>query len=233
MRAIFIDIDNTLLDFDEYVRTTLRSGFEKFGICKYEPFMYDVFTRINDELWKGIEKKELSFDELKKIRFNKIFEALGLSFDGTIFEAYFRQELNESVIEIAGATQMLNALSRNYILCAASNGPYNQQMHRLQKANMAPYFSHFFISEKVGASKPSTLFFDRCFAALNENQEIPITPQECLIIGDSITSDIAGGYDYGLKTCYYKHRLTPVRDSRIDLYTDNLLDIPELITTLV
>ena len=232
MKAIFIDVDNTLLDFDEYVRQTLENGFREFDIIKYEPYMYDIFSSINDELWHKIETKELDFETLKKIRFNLIFDKLSVKYDGIAFEKYFREQLNESVIEIDGALELLKELSSDYILCAASNGPHMQQVHRLTKAGMANYFSYIFVSERLGASKPSKQFYDAAFKELNNNRNNPIIPSECLAIGDSITSDIAGGCNYGMKTCYYNHRSKPVNDSRIDLYANNLLDIPKLITQL-
>lgn len=229
MKAIFIDVDNTLLDFDGYVKHALETGFNKFGLIKYEPYIYDVFSQINDDLWRKIETKELDFTTLKKIRFNLIFEALSVKFDGEIFEAYFRNELNESVIEVPGATSLLKDLSKDYILCAASNGPFAQQVHRLEKAGFSTYLSYIFVSERLGASKPSKQFYDAAFNELNANRNIPIMPCECLAIGDSITSDIAGGYNYGMKTCFYAHRGEAVSDSRIDIYTTSLHDIPKLI----
>ena len=64
MKAIFIDIDNTLLDFDAYVRESMRAGFARFGLRPYEPWMYDIFVRENDKLWQAIERSELTFARL-------------------------------------------------------------------------------------------------------------------------------------------------------------------------
>ncbi len=74
--AVFIDIDNTLLDFDGYVRQTMKSGFEIFSLKRYEPYMYDVFTRINNALWKEIERGELTFAELEKCQMEQNFSKL-------------------------------------------------------------------------------------------------------------------------------------------------------------
>jgi len=208
IKAIFIDIDNTLLDFDAYVKESLCSGFEKFGLRKYEDWMYDTFEKVNGGLWLQIEDGSLTFGELQKIRFNKVFEAIGdIEFDGTVFEKYFRECLNESAIPVEGAMDMLEYLSGKYILCTASNGPYNQQVHRLELAGMLDYFRHNFISEKIGVSKPAKEFFDTALSELNEEQQArgyaEILPSEILIIGDSLTSDMAGGIGSGLKTCWF------------------------------
>ena len=229
LKAIFLDIDNTLLDFDGYVKEALASGFEKFGLGTYEASVYETFSRINDSLWERIETGDLTFEGLKAIRFNLIFEALGITFDGPTFETYFREQLNVSAIPIEGAYDLLKALSQKYILCAASNGPYDQQCHRLELAGMSAYFSYVFISEEIGAGKPDRAFYERAFARLNRGREIPILPEECLAVGDSVTSDVAGGHAFGMKTCYYAHHKGNVTDDRIDLYAERLSDIPERI----
>ena len=199
IKAVFIDIDNTLLDFDAYVKDAMKTGFEKYGLPEYKEEMFDTFTTENAKLWHALEDGELTFNELIKIRWNIIFKALGMSFDGVKFETYFREYLNQSAIPVKGSIELLEHLKDKYILCAASNGPYEQQINRLKIGNMHHYFSHFFISEKIGASKPAKEFFDYCFNELDKD----ILPSEVIIIGDSLSSDMEGGISSGLKTCYY------------------------------
>ena len=85
MKAIFIDIDNTLLDFDAYVRESMSAGFARFGLRPYEPWMYDIFVRENDKHWQSIERSELTFARLQEIRWNTVFRALGIEADGIAF----------------------------------------------------------------------------------------------------------------------------------------------------
>ena len=229
MRLALIDIDNTLLDFDEYVRQTMQSGFAHFGLRPYEPFMDDVFERENNELWRALERGELTFAELKRVRWNSIFEALGIDFDGAVFEEYFRAALHESAIPVDGAREMLEALSARMPLYAASNGPYEQQLHRLEIADMTRYFTDFFISEKIGASKPSRAFFDGAFERITAGREAPLQPREAVIIGDSLTSDMAGGLDYGLMTCYYRRKGAAPAGEGIDFTVTDLRDVERLI----
>lgn len=203
MKVIFIDIDNTLLSFSEYVKHTMQTGFEHFELKRYEPYMYDIFTEENNKLWHRIEQGTLVFSELEKVRWNIIFARLGIDFDGTVFEKYFRRALYDSAIPMPYADEMLRYLSGKYILCVASNGPYEQQVHRLEVVGMKRYFDYIFISEKLGSSKPSEEFFKRAFAELNSGREEVIMPADTIIIGDSLTSDIDGGRNYGMKTCFY------------------------------
>ena len=87
------------------------------------------------------------------------------------------------------------------------NEPADHLVHDgdvLELAGMKRYFDWFFVSERLGASKPARDFFDGAFAALNDGCEAAIAPKDCVIIGDSLTSDMAGGRQYGMKTCYYR-----------------------------
>ncbi len=203
LKVILFDIDNTLLSFDEYVKESMKSGFEKFGIGPYEDGMFSVFNQINTSLWQLIEKGELDFEELQKKRWNKIFECLGITADGVVFEKYFRECLFESAIPENGAMELLEYLHGKYILCVASNGPYMQQVNRLKISGMLPYFSHLFISEEIGSSKPSGNFFNTCINRLNSKTEQKIQPCEIMIIGDSLSSDMSGGIQFGMQTCFY------------------------------
>lgn len=210
IQAILIDVDNTLLDFDACVKASLRDGFAHFGLPAYQEEMFPVFNRINNELWHRIELGTLTREELMKIRFNRIFQELGIDFDGVLFESYFRAYLFESAIHVEGALELLQYLSSRYVVCAASNGPYEQQIHRLKNGGMAPYITHSFISEQAGAEKPSKEFFDVCLETLRK--EMPgIQPQEVMMIGDSLTADMSGGIAYGLPTCWYNpdHKARP------------------------
>lgn len=222
LKAIFVDIDNTLLSFDEYVRQTMKNGFAHFELKPYEPYMYDIFEKENNALWRKIEQGVLTFPELERIRWNLVFEKLGIEFDGLIFERYFRKALHESAIQEPGAHEMLAYLKKKYILCVASNGPYEQQVHRLELADMRKYFDYIFVSEKIGVSKPATAFFEKAFEELNDGRTEKISPDQTMIIGDSLSSDMAGGLQYGMKTCYYRRNPQVSVPEEIDFVIDYL-----------
>ena len=210
LKVILFDIDNTLLSFDEYVKDSMKNGFEKFEIGIYKDEMFDVFTEVNSGLWRALERGELSFEELKKTRWNLIFERMGITADGVAFEKYFRDRLFDNAIPIDGAMDLLDYLSDKYILCVASNGPYLQQLNRLKVCGMFRYFSDFFISEEVGSQKPSSSFFNTCINRLNAKSKETILPCEMMIIGDSLSSDMAGGIQIGMQTCFYNPAQKPI-----------------------
>lgn len=146
-----------------------------------------------------------------------------------MFEKYFRRALYDSAIPVPHAQEMLHYLSGRYILCAASNGPYEQQVHRLEAGEMKAYFDYIFISEKLGASKPSEIFFERAFAALNEGREEAIVPSDTIIIGDSLSSDIEGGRKFGMKTCLFNHAAIDCSENTADYIINELSEIEKIL----
>ena len=196
IKAVFIDIDGTLLDFEACVEESMRFGLIERGI-EYKDEMLDTFHRINNGLWRDLEDGKLTFEELLAIRWKTVFEALGIELDGPEFERYFRARLHESAIPMAGSFEMLEYLSGKYRLFGASNGPHEQQVQRMEKAGMAKYFEEIFTSGKIGAEKPSGEFFEYCFEKSGD-----IKPEESVMLGDSLTSDMKGGFDFGMETIW-------------------------------
>ena len=230
IKVVLIDIDNTLLSFSGYVKEAMREGFSIFGLKPYTDDMFPVFEKTNDSLWKQIEQGTLTLAELTECRWDLIFKELEMDFDGKTFEEYFRKKLFYSAVPEDGARDLLDYLSRKYALCAASNGPYEQQMNRLRIGKMRDYFSHCFISSLIGAQKPSRAFFDHCFHALREAEFPRLMPEEAMMIGDSISSDISGGRDYGMRTCLYRKGTTPERDvSGADYVVSSLAEIKNIL----
>lgn len=223
IKAIFFDIDNTILSFDEYVKDVMQKGFKKFGLKPYEDSMFLVFTRINNQLWLDIEKASITMEELTRIRWNLIFNELSIDYDGPSFEKYFREQLNESAIPEKDALEVLTKLSNTYELFAASNGPYEQQLNRLSIGNMLPLFSNVFVSEKIGVSKPDVRFFEESFREINKNRDKLLSPIESLMVGDSLTSDMAGAKSYGLHTCFYNRFAKDVSNNPLVDFSINQL----------
>lgn len=226
IKAIFFDIDNTLLDFDEYVKFALREGFKEFGYPKYKEEMFETFTSINGGLWRDLEKGLLTFEELKKIRFQKVFAGLGFEGDGPAFEDYFRKKLwNHAVFE-EGAEDLIKYLYPKYDLYSASNGPYEQQIHRMEIVGLDKFFKDNFISEDIGSQKPSEDFFKEAFRRISKREGKELLPEEAAIVGDSLTSDMTGGKKFGMKTCFYnKKNIEITEKTEIDVVCNSLLEL--------
>ena len=207
VKAVLLDVDNTLLDFDKCGAAAMRQGFEELGFPFEERMYFDTFTNINEPLWKKIERGELTREELFAIRWNLVFDALGIRGDGVAFEKRFHDILLTAAVPVDGAVELAEYLHEKYTVCVASNALYHQQVKRLSLAGIAPYIDHYFISERLGADKPSKAFFDAALTSLPG-----IQPDECIMIGDSLTADIAGGVNAGISTIWFNRLNIPVPD---------------------
>lgn len=198
VKAILLDVDNTILDFHQCAKAAMQATFSDGGLV-YAEEMFPVFLEVNDYLWGEIEKETLSREELYKIRWKLIFERIGIEgTDPVEFDDTFRKYIGGFAFPIEGAYELLDYLSKKYILCIASNASRKRQLNRLTMANMLIYVKHVFTSEEIGHPKPEKAFFDACLSELKG-----IKAEETVVIGDSLTADIAGGVTAGMKTIWY------------------------------
>ncbi|MBR5742091.1 MAG: YjjG family noncanonical pyrimidine nucleotidase [Firmicutes bacterium] len=205
IKAVLLDIDDTLLDFGSSSRDAYARAMEETGY-NLPPETFQTFRGINIRLWEAVEKGEMTKDVLHEKRWNLIFDALGLgSLDGKKFEAAFYQRLTETAFPIDGAMEILAYLASKYKLYGASNASHDQQWERLRKAGFDVYFTDVFVSRDFGVNKPAAGFYDCCF----ERMEPRPLPGETALIGDSLSADISGGNAYGLYTVWYNHNDLP------------------------
>ncbi len=204
INTVLIDIDNTLLDFHACAERAIEKAMSDHGLNADE-HLYQVFYRVTAELWRQIEARTLDHRGLCRQRWNTIFGELDIGLDGESFEAQFRENLKHEAIPMPGARELLRYFANKYPVYAASNGPHQQQLMRLEKAGLTPYIEDLFTSERLGHPKPGKDFFDACFFLLPNS-----SPASTIIIGDSLNADINGGAAYGLTTCWFNHEALPV-----------------------
>ncbi|MBO4378333.1 MAG: HAD hydrolase-like protein [Clostridia bacterium] len=238
IKAVFLDIDDTLLDFEAFARATMEEGFRRFHLPEYQPYMYAVFDRVSDVLWKRIERGEMQRSDLIDIRWQTIFAELGITCDARAFEEYFLSQLPLSAIPVKGAGEIVSWLAPRCLLCAASNGIYDEQKGRLRRAGWLDRFHMLFISEDVGIQKPAPEFFARSIARLNAQPvpgySFPVLPREILMVGDSLTSDMRGGIGSGLRTCFFDRQRKGIpQEMPIDYCISDLSELKRIITSLM
>ncbi|MBR4841976.1 MAG: YjjG family noncanonical pyrimidine nucleotidase [Bacteroidaceae bacterium] len=200
IKAVFMDVDDTLLDFNECARENIRECFRRNGL-EYSEHVFDFFLARNIRLWKRIEDGLLTVDELHRTRWAGIFRDLGIDADGPSFEQDFIAGLRETHVPVANAQEILEYLHRRYMVYVVSNASNAQQSSRLGKAGLMRYVDGVFGSLDIGINKPSRGYFDYCFSQMGG-----ITPAETVIIGDSLNADIKGGSEYGLHTIWFNIR---------------------------
>lgn len=226
IKAVFIDVDNTLLDFFKSSRIAMVKTFDEFNI-KFNESVFGIFKVINDYLWRQIEDKKITKDELWEMRFNMVFREANIDFkDGALFDEKYRSHLYNAAVPVEGAEELLRYLKSKYKVCVTSNSlRHEQQVNRLKISGLLSYIDKVFTSENIGYAKPDIKFFDGCMRDIND-----ISKDEIILIGDSLNADILGGINYGLKTCWFNFACEPLpKEIKPDYIVDNLLEITEIL----
>lgn len=197
-KFIFLDLDDTILDFTAAENVALPKALREVGI---EPTseLLARYKQINIAEWERYERGEISRETVLTERYDILFAELGISLPGFVAEDAYRKYLGIGHYFINGAMELLDYLKgKHYRLFIASNGVAATQDSRLDSAGIRPYFEQIFISETTGYHKPEKEYFDYCFSHIPD-----FDPSQALIIGDSLTSDIQGGKLAGIDTCWF------------------------------
>lgn len=224
---LLLDLDDTILDFKMAERVALAKTLQSFGL---EPTQQVCgrYSQINQLHWEMLERKELTRDQVKVGRFEMLFREYGLQADCRDCARRYMENLAQGHYFLPGAEEALARLSGKYKLYLVSNGTTQVQMSRLESAGIGKYFQKLFISEEVGVDKPDPVFFARCF------EKIPgFEKEKTMIVGDSLTSDILGGIQAGITTCWVNRNKQPPRaDIPADYQIRALSELEELLETL-
>ncbi len=196
-KTILFDIDDTLIDFKVDQKIAFMKAMNEIGEkCTEE--MYEDYNDINLSLWEELNKGNIALEELFLKRFKIFFDKYGIKQDEAEFNNILNKMFQDTGTPIKGVRETLDKINNIYELVIVSNGPKDQQYHRLKNANFLKYFSKIFISEEMGYNKPDKKYFDIVFSNIKNKEKSQI-----LIVGDSISSDIIGGKKVGIDTCWY------------------------------
>lgn len=197
-KHLIFDLDNTLLDFNDTEEQALKSVFKEFKVPEtIESF--DTYKTINKGLWSSLEKGTIAREDIFNNRFALFFNEYSLKVDGVKAEQLYRNFLNDGCKTIKNAELLLSKLKKkDYRIYAGTNGMGITQRKRLFDSQLLPYFDELFISDEIGYEKPDTHFFDTIFDSLH------ITDKDsCLMIGDSLSSDILGAQNAQIDSVLY------------------------------
>ena len=223
-RFVLFDLDDTILDFLKSEEEALAKTLLQLGIEPTEAVV-SAYSRINLAQWKMLERGEITRDALKIRRFRLLFEELGLDCDAEAARVSYEENLSRTCYFVPNACLLLDKLMGKYRMFIVSNGITAVQNGRIAASGIAKYFEKIFLSEEIGVVKPQKEFFARCFA------EIPdFNPDEAIIIGDSLSSDIRGGINAGIKTCWFNYRNAPTDPDTVpDFETRDLREISKIL----
>ena len=224
-RTVLLDADNTLFDFTRAERATLTECLSVRGLpC--DDHVIARYSEINDSYWKRFERGEITRECVKVERFVTLFAELGVDADPVSISDDYLPTLATKAYLIDGALDFCRRLrDASCRLYMVTNGTASVQHSRLGVSPITPLFDGIFISEEVGASKPSAAYFDYVKAHIPD-----FDPADAIVIGDSLSSDVQGGINAGLATCWYNptHKSVP-EDMPIDYVCDNYEDILNII----
>lgn len=194
---LFFDADGTLFDYNRAEATAFRKAFDALQF-QFEEGHLNTYQTINRELWKALERHEITPAVLRVRRFELLLEALGLKGSADDLNLVYVEQLGLCTDLIDGAYEVLQTLSKRSRIAIVTNGLEAVQRSRLMHSTIHPFIQELIISEEVGAAKPHHAFFDAAFARTGNPSR-----SDVLIIGDSLTSDMQGGVNYGIDTCWY------------------------------
>lgn len=200
IQNFFFDLDDTLFDFHAAEHRAVSLTLTHFGIAPTEE-MCALYSKLNLEQWKRLEKGEITRAEVKINRFARFFEQTGLAVSPEDAAKFYETRLSEGYFFMPGALELIQSLYGRYRLYIVTNGTARVQQGRIADAGIEKYFDGIFISELIGADKPSKAFFEACFEKIPDFHK-----EKTVLIGDSLSSDIRGGKNAGLFTVWYNPR---------------------------
>lgn len=194
--TLLFDLDDTLMDFGRAEDNAIGLLLEKYGLAPSEENK-KLYSQINRSKWTALEKGEITRKELFLTRFSDFFMSLGVDADGIKANDEYLSFLAQGRFVVDGAEDICRKLKKNYTMYIITNGAKKAQQGRLSNLPLMNYFDGIFISEEIGFDKPKKEYFDFVFEHIAEKDK-----SKCLVIGDSLHSDIAGAVNYGIDSCW-------------------------------
>ncbi len=228
IKVILWDVDGTLLDFEKAEYDAIHACFQKFGFGNCTEEMLADYIKINRGYWERLERGELTKQEVLTGRFREFFRAK--EFPESLAEAFndaYQIALGDHIYFCKNSREILSYCAGKVKQYVVTNGTKTAQDRKLSKSGILSFFDGIFISDVVGYEKPSTEFFNEVFRIIGTYEK-----GEVLIVGDSLTSDIRGGNNAGILSCWYNpDRKENTAGARADYEITDLMQVAELIRT--
>ncbi len=227
-RILLWDIDGTILNFDAAERAAMQKGFAAMHLGECSDEMLLDYSSINNRYWKMLERGELTKAEILVGRFREFFLKYGIDpLYADAFNAQYQIDLGDTICFNENVSELIVQLKPACRQYAVTNGTVRAQRRKLNRSGLDRLLDGVFISDELGIEKPNKGFFDIALSRIEE-QIGPFSPDEVLIIGDSLTSDIRGGNNAGIKTCWYNpNGLENTQGVQVDYQIQSFREFPE------
>ena len=221
-QLLLFDADDTLFDFKTSEQQALRQTFETLGLAYEETYHLPLYHDINKPLWQAAEAGTLSLADLNTIRFEQFVAQLDLPIEATVMADAYVHQLAANSILFDDSFEVIEKLSQRYRLAILTNDLTVIQEKRIAQSPLSNFFEAVFISESMGYSKPDARFFEKALNMLKHEDKASV-----LMVGDSLSSDITGGINFGIDTCWYNPNHLPNKSGLVPTY-----EIDQLVTLL-
>lgn len=220
---LFLDLDDTILDFHKAERIALSKTLQELGLEPTEEVL-SRYHAINKWHWEQLEQGKLTRDEVLVNRFGALFREMGREVEPQLCARTYEKNLSVGHYFLPGAEEAVERLSKKYRLFLASNGTASVQKGRMTSANLYRFFEQVFVSQEIGFNKPAKEYFDACFA------RIPgFDREKAMIVGDSLTSDIRGGINAGIRTVWVNPEKKSCGETKPDYEIESLSQLEGLL----
>ena len=224
---LFVDLDDTILDFKKAEHVAVKKTLAAFGIEPTDA-VCSRYSRINQMHWEALERGEMTREQVLVGRFAALFGEYDVDADAARCARQYAQNLAIGHYFLPGAEEAVRDLSKKYKLYLASNGTAKVQWSRLESAGIDKYFEAIFISQEIGVNKPAAEYFERCFAQISGFDK-----SRTMMVGDSLSSDILGGKNAGVATCWVNPTHKPAKpDLCPDYEIESLSQLEALLDTV-
>lgn len=200
-KNIFLDFDDTIVDFfDAEEKAFYNMAHQYHHFPSEKDFLH--FRKVNQAHWEAFQQNKLTKEQVLSHRFINYFKDYQIEVNGKEADEIFRDELAKAPLKFFDHTiQTIEQLQHNHCLYIVTNGVTITQQRRIAQTNFNEIFDGIFISEQTGYQKPMPQFFDYIFEKIGENER-----EQSIIVGDSLTSDIMGGLNANIATCWFNKR---------------------------
>lgn len=226
IKFLFLDLDDTILDFKKAEYIAISRTISDFGVESTDA-VCRRYHEINRWHWEQLEKGTMTRAEILVNRFKMLFDELGVPVNAEQAARTYEKNLSQGHWFLPGAEETVEYLSKHYRLFLASNGTASVQKGRMTSANLYRFFEQVFVSQEIGHNKPSRSYFAGCFARIPD-----FDPAKAIMVGDSLSSDIQGGINAGIRTVWVNPSHRDCGDIHPDFEIEALHQLPALLETM-
>lgn len=218
-----LDADQTIFDFKSACKQALITTLKAFNI-KFKKEYFEIYYKINDDLWKKLEKKEITKKQLLFFRFDLFLKRIDKKGDIDKINEEYINNIESFSDYLQGAEDFLKRLKEQGKIYLITNGTASIQRRRIAKLNCQKYFDGIFISDEIGFAKPDKRFFDYVISHIKDFDK-----DRAVVIGDSLSSDILGANNSNLTSIWYNAENFSLTISKPDYIAENYEEILNLI----